>query len=97
MTGRRSNVGHLIKTKAGKIFLKQSSKEKKKMHQHDYQTSYVNGHGLDEAHQVKFIGGPNKKEGMTSNFSELRSSNLEFNQHCCVVQSLVKLAPILFF
>ena len=53
VTGRRSNVGHLIKTKAGKIFIQQSSKEKKNVHQNDYQTSYVKGHGLDEAHQVK--------------------------------------------
>ena len=63
VTGRRSNVGHLIKTKAGKIFIQQSSKEKKNVHQNDYQTSYVKGHGLDEAYQVKFIGMGQIKRG----------------------------------
>ena len=65
VTGRRSNVGLLIKTQSGKTFLQQSSKGKKQMHQNDY-------HSLD--HQVKIIGGPNK--GGASKFSEICCSSV---------------------
>ena len=51
--GRRSIVGHLIKTKTGKMFLQQSSKgensTKREMKQNDYA-------------EVKIISGANKKQ-----------------------------------
>ena len=55
VTGRRSNVGNLIKTKSGKMFLQHLNKGKNSMKkdrsQNDYQRQET-GHGFDEAPQV---------------------------------------------
>ena len=55
VTGGRSNVGNLIKTKSGKMFLQHLNKGKNSMKkyrsQNDYQRQET-GHGFDLAPQV---------------------------------------------
>ena len=56
---RSSNVGNLIKTKSGKMFLQKSSKGKnstKKDTRHIDDQGQETGHGLDEYPQVNIIG-----------------------------------------
>ena len=73
--GRRSTVGYLIKTKAGKMFLQHSSKgensTKRKIKQNDYDNYQEPNLNNDQAYyEVKIISGANKKQRWekTSNF-----------------------------
>ena len=65
--GRKSSVGHLIKTKSGKMFLQHSSKgensTKRKIKQNDYDNYQEPNLNNDQAYyEVKIISGANKKQ-----------------------------------